>query len=195
MRKNHKPHWYEMTSRPDPSGRVLRYYEIRCKSCGGVASYHASGLTDDQLKKFFIRKKWHVGKSPNQHLCPTCSTGEPRPKVERSPPPVPPPPPPWGWELNAAWERANGGQRLAFMHRAAELIMSWAERARTNFLTTLIAALSDQEQANLIAELQTYLPTADVREVSAPLPPPPNNDTDDGAADWWKDMMQQGARR
>jgi hypothetical protein len=70
---NSRFHWYDMVSRPNEAGHVVRYYEIQCRVCGETDLHHASGLTEDQLRKWFIRRGWDIGKRCNKHYCVDCA--------------------------------------------------------------------------------------------------------------------------
>lgn len=110
--------WYTLTAGPDQAGvRQTRYYVIECR-CGRQASQHASGLTNDRLRKFFIRNGWHIGKTTTQHRCPGCNSKHAdKPAVVTKPPPsvMVTPPPSRLHALQMAWDMASPGERKAFL--------------------------------------------------------------------------------
>src|SRR5262245_60319423 len=84
----HRPTWFAITTGPSADGKkAARYYVITCHRCGRQASYHATGLANDGLRKYFIRQKWDVGHSATQHVCPEC-INKPRLRVEEHPEPM-----------------------------------------------------------------------------------------------------------
>jgi hypothetical protein len=95
MQKNPTSAWYELTSEPGPDGRVTRYYKLTC-ACGQYIKHRAGDFSDEMLRKIFIKKKWDVGKRPNQHRCPICAGNIEMPprETEKRDQPSPPPPPP-----------------------------------------------------------------------------------------------------
>jgi hypothetical protein len=78
--------WCEITQAYDSNlRRAIRLYRVRCR-CGAESSYHATGMSDEQLKKVFMRRKWDLAKHNGNHRCPDC--------VARAEPVAPPAPAP-----------------------------------------------------------------------------------------------------
>jgi hypothetical protein len=66
--------WFELTEGPSPDGiGFVRYNEVTCRKCGAKAKHLASGQSEDQLRKFFIRQNWEIGRTARHHVCPACA--------------------------------------------------------------------------------------------------------------------------
>jgi hypothetical protein len=183
---------------------MTRYYTIACR-CGKTASYHANGMTDDGLRKMFIRRKWDVGKAPNQHRCPDCFGLTAPTKEEPSSTPavihkIEEQEPPWGVAIEIAWVKSSQHHHWAFLNQMIRSLMTWGEKARTRFLDALVAALSDDERKKLATKLMPDINpvaavVADLQHMTEHIAEPAvtlNEDTDaDDVADWWKEMMEK----
>jgi hypothetical protein len=65
--------WFELTQAPHPStGRPVRYVRLTCRQCKSTVQTHANKMADDKLRKYFMRRNWHVGKTIQSHLCEQC---------------------------------------------------------------------------------------------------------------------------
>lgn len=159
--------WFELTKGPSPDGvGFVRYNSITCRKCGKCTKIHNTGQSVDQMRKFFIRQNWDIGRARNLHLCPDCAvrhkhrpTEPERPRLE---PPasnvVPLRPPPQRVTLQEAWEQASESERLAF----------------------LILLRRDHAEITPQSEFK-------------PVPPPDSTHNDE-PADWWKELNEEVKR-
>jgi len=89
--------FYEIDSGPTGADqrKYVRICKIACQRCGVVATEKQAGLTDDQLRRKWVTKGWHIGKRPHQHLCPDhARKGEVRSTMTAVVADPPPPPEP-----------------------------------------------------------------------------------------------------
>lgn len=128
--------WFELTEGSSPDGvGFVRYNEVTCRKCGAKAKHLASGQSADQLRKFFIRQNWEIGRSRFHHVCPECAhkhklhrlaeeirTWErehrPEPEAHHAPPKpsnVVPLHPPQRVSLQDAWKQADENERAEFL--------------------------------------------------------------------------------
>ena len=111
--------WFELTEGSAPSGLgFVRYYAVTCRKCGKQARHMASGQANDQLRKFFIRQNWEIGRATNLHLCPDCTVRHkhrlrPEPPTSNLIPLLPPQH--QRVTLQEAWKQANEIERAEFL--------------------------------------------------------------------------------
>jgi hypothetical protein len=165
-----KKHWYELASRWDGT-RAARVYAIHCR-CGAETTYHATALTDEALRKLFVRRGWEVGKRVNAHRCPACQERKPAvaepaalpmPAAPQPMPVRPSPPPILIATLDAAWEASTEAQRREFFERMALV-----------YGKPPAAAAAEPEPEPVAVEPE-------------PEPEPEEHD-DTAAADWWLEL-------
>lgn len=174
-------YWFELAHGPDPAtGRPVRFIVIRCRECNKTISRHAHGMSEERLRKHFMRKRWHVGKAQNSHLCPGChhkvyreAVDQVVPAVATTPPQVASSPP---GELYDMWAAATRDQRLEFL-----------------------LALATEPQPVLYALLRElgfelgFLANSRKPELTAqPVEPKPEPEPDDDdPADWWRELEEK----
>jgi len=168
-------HWYEMTQGPDHGvvGRVTRYYVVNCR-CGVSSSHQAVSVSDEKLRKMFIRKGWDIGRTPTAHMCPGCKNKKHnRPKPFMTPPQQPavtsPSPPLPTMTLYAAWQAAS-------------------QEERKEFIRVLGAAYET------VVEINGHTPD-DVGHAVQFEPEPEPDDGPDEPADWWQELQRKQEQR
>lgn len=111
--------WFELTEGRSPDGGLgfVRYNTITCRKCGTKAQHLACGQSVDQLRKFFIRQNWEIGKSRFHHVCPECAhkhnhrrEAEPKPAPSNVIPLHLP-----ARTLIETWDRASNSERAEFL--------------------------------------------------------------------------------
>lgn len=177
--------WFDLTTGPsvDGNNKVVRYYVISCHRCGRQASYHATGLANDGLRKYFIRLKWEIGHTRTQHTCPDC-INKPRLRVVETKPS------PMGSNSNydklaIIWAACTEIEREKFLLYiadrqpiAADLKIIWrqiTEEERAEFLLGL--RMADGTPAFKRAEFNASTTEPESEEV-----------VDAEPADWWKQL-------
>ncbi|MBR0879671.1 hypothetical protein JQ608_21270 [Bradyrhizobium liaoningense] len=72
-------------------------------------------MSDEALRKVFLRQKWQLERRPHSHLCAECQQTERSPEAMPAPPaPVPAPQAIPPNSVYAAWAAANDQERLEF---------------------------------------------------------------------------------
>lgn len=176
MRKNiHrrvKDSWFEIGHMRDPTtGQRGRCYTVQCHRCPQKVSYHATGMSNEALRKIFIRAKWEIGKTRHQHLCPDCAMREnkPAPPAAVVSPPAPAPAPAAAVPVTAAMLKA-----LWDMAEIAERIEFWT-------------MLNDLDPPPIARSVQLIEPDT----VAAADADARSDQPDTTGADWWEDLMKQ----
>jgi hypothetical protein len=141
--------WYDITQDLDPSGqRVVRYYAITCRDCGRSLKVQPGAMSNEAVRKLFLRLKWELGRKPRSHLCPDCQpTGRPCSPPQ---PPPPPPPPPAKNPVYAAWHEADDQQRYEFfgelLNTESKVVWFEAWLVSNGFAFTRHSSVAEQAQ-------------------------------------------------
>lgn len=166
-------YWFELTEGPGPTGLgFVRYFRVTCRKCGKQAKHLANGQSNDQLRKFFIRQNWDIGRATNLHFCPDCATRNKHRPTESLPEPaasnVFPLHPPQGISLQEAWDQANDAERTNFWNYLQLICREHGEQLRC------IPVVQDDKalQASMIPDVK-------------------DDDEPDEPADWWLDLQNQ----
>jgi hypothetical protein len=192
-RFNEDDYWFELGHSPDPTtGRPVRCLVIRCRECKATMSHHAHGMSNERLRKYFMRKHWFVGKTATGHLCPRCVRKEDREAAERAAVPVAVAPPQMSHEfveLYGKWDIATRDQRLEFL---LALVADTKQLASLNELLRELGLeigfiASSQEPALRVipmpAQPEPVEPESDEPEAAEREP-----EDDDDVADWWREI-------
>jgi hypothetical protein len=118
---------------------MTRYYDVACRRCGKTASFHANGLTNETLRKLFIRKKWDIGKTPTQHTCPECGMKHQKPQPQLPTPPLPLP--------------IKEKEEVALVWAEGKFGGLWGdlnELGRRSLLSAVVNALTDDERIYIL---------------------------------------------
>lgn len=186
--------WYEIGHGPDPAtGRHVRYYSIKCSRCNNPASFHANNLSDDGLRKVFLKKHWYISKRKTQHLCPEClQTNRVRTPPQPSLPLLPPsPPPPRLTQLDIAFDQL----KIAWEHSTQEEKEAFEKKKHQNggmFVPSMDAFAGQVEKPMAIPAV--LIPTLSAPETPSDPPPQPQ-DNDEDVADWWLELDAKIAKR
>jgi hypothetical protein len=191
--------FYELTSVPDAAGRFVRYYAVTCRKCKARASYHAACITNDALRKIFQRRKWDIGRTVKQNLCPACSGNAPgqiaEPERHQHYPPEPATPAPampaaateYSNPIGAAWNMASNADRVDFIHGLQYI---WERRTWNAEFAEAMEVLA----RTILAELGNLSPAPTIE----PTPPDDSDsqlaDEFDQPADWWQNLMSDGVK-
>jgi hypothetical protein len=183
-------YWFEITSGPSIDGHAIRYYVIHCRRCDRMASHKASGLSNDGLRKFFVRDGWTIGRSQYGHICPECLHKRERDIAKHNEDLV--------FQQAAAREALDLNEPPS---RVAQMRTLWDQcnrREREEFVfwtESQIAPQINQELEEAIEQLVNRKPIipSDVVDVAIDLvktvatedPAPPE---DKEPADWWKEL-------
>lgn len=196
--------WFEITSGPSGNdGHAIRYYLARCCRCDKTASHKASGLSNDGLRKYFIRLGWYIHKNRTGHICPECQRKRDKHIEEHGEDQVFTQaaaretldlnePPSRVARMRALWDQCDVDERLDFMKGIEKA--RWLEEYGFRFHRQSEPAPS--RDVNPSAEFQ-HGPHIDSMPVEAPLPKiehPPEvvvEDDDDEPADWWKELQSR----
>jgi hypothetical protein len=201
--------FFEITSGPRTSdGQHIRYYLIRCCRCDRTASYHASGISNERMKKLFGRQGWYVGKSRNLHICPECQRkrehhiaehGDESILLQAETPPKQPNPP--SVALETAWKATDYLKRAEFCERHRREIHGYLQ------ITAKYSGQDPQgghvdwqhgthidsmpKEANEAAPVETQVVTVSKEQLIKEAVEAAPAEEPDEPADWWKELMEQ----
>lgn len=183
-RFNDDNYWFELAHGPDPTtGRSVRFLTIRCRECQATISHHAHGMSNERLRKHFMRRHWFVGKTTTGHLCPRCHRKEVREAVVSVPVAVVPPPP---GELYDMWAAASREKRLEFLLTLATEPQP-ALYALLRELGFELGFLANSRKPEPTA--QPVEPEPEPSVITQPEPEPEPDDDD--PADWWRELEEK----
>jgi hypothetical protein len=184
--------WFEITHGPSPGdGGTVRYYIVTCRKCRRQSKYHATDLSNDALRKVFIRQGWMLGKTRNRHLCPDCSKRHaPQPKVEPAVVIEIPSPqvsaPPQVSRLESLWDQSSEDERVEFWNLLRRRYAEGKEAAARDALYDEVRRDRDIASAAPPPSVETSIGPAPSIVENEPIGTADNDDDD--VADWWKEL-------
>lgn len=210
--------WFEIVTDTAPDGqRGARYYQVHCRRCSNKQRYHASGASNEALRKIFQRAGWTINAHNRfKHYCPDCSRRHQAQAaattniIPTAPAAARPNP------IQRLWLSISDDERVEFWHWLHDTYACWLDNSGHISLIARAPAPPapepEPEPLGAMSEVTHAEPPPDPpppppvedgpaqpRQVQdqppltmgsdgQPAPEPTEDDDDDDVADWWKEI-------